>query len=53
MNILIKLTAIVSLVIAPMLQKPTPHTTPMAPQSEISAPVNNDVVNAAVTPIIK
>ncbi len=53
MNILIKLTAIVSLVIAPMLQKPTPHTTPMAPQSEISAPVNNDVVNSAATPIIK
>ena len=53
MNILIKLTAIVSLVIAPMLQKPTPHTTPMAPQSEISAPVNNDVVNSSATPIIK
>jgi K(+)-stimulated pyrophosphate-energized sodium pump len=39
MNILIKLTAIVSLVIAPLLHKPTPVAPASTPATEIVAPI--------------
>ncbi len=39
MNILIKLTAIVSLVIAPLLHKPTPAAPAVTPATEIVAPL--------------
>jgi hypothetical protein len=46
MNILIKLTAIVSLVIAPLLQKPV-STKSMEPQSHISAPSPSTIVSGS------
>jgi K(+)-stimulated pyrophosphate-energized sodium pump len=53
MNILIKLTAIVSLVIAPLLQKPAPHTEVPQPQSHITAPLTGTEPAAAAMEMLR